>query len=177
MKKLLPLGFMLVTSLAYAQQTVGPNSRFRVDQSNLDTIDRLELQIDGGAWNSIGLNIVTDPLTPSGSSTYETPIPTLPAGLHTASVRACNVIGCGQATPNLSFRVITVPGTPVLRLTQTITVAGVIQRGPYNFGSLSVIDVNIPEYGVVLNFGSPTWTIPGIYSASINDKIFLSLSK
>lgn len=176
-KVLLSCAFSLISTVVYAQPTVGPNSRFRVDHPNSDVISRLELQIDGGAWNSIGLTSVVDPLTPANHTTYEAPIPNLSVGLHTASVRACNALGCGPNTPNLSFRVIALPGVPTLRLTQTIAVAGIIQRGPYNLGNISVIDVRIPEYNVTLNFGSPTWNIPGVYSASVNDKVFLSLSK
>lgn len=171
------IAFLISTQSLLAQPTVGPNSRFRVDHPNSDVISRLELQIDNGTWNSIGLTSVNDPLTPPNHTTYEAPIPILSVGLHTASVRACNALGCGPNTPALSFRVIALPGMPTLRLNQAIAVAGLIQRGPYALGNISVIDVRIPEYNVTLNFGSPTWYVPGVYSTNVGDKVFLSLSK
>lgn len=176
------IGILLCANLASAQSTVGPNSNFRWDISTFEVtesqISRFELRLDNGTWIDVGLVRVTnDPTTPPNNSTYEYPLATITTGLHTAQVRACNPVGCGPESNTVSFRMLALPGAPVLRLTQTIAVAGIIERNPYQLGNLSVIDVRIPEYGVTLNFGSPTWNIPGIYSAAVNDKVFLSLSK
>lgn len=182
-KGLCALSFLFFASTVNAQVVVGPNTQYRFDFPTVDVVNfaitRFELKVDSGAYTTLGLpNPVTnDPNTPINSTTYGATLGTLTVGLHTAVVRACNAIGCGADSNSVSFRFLTVPSAPTLRLTQTIAVAGLINRAPYQLGNISVIDVLIPEYNVILNFGSPTWTIPGIYSAGLNDKVFLSLSK
>lgn len=176
-------GFLLLfASNSYAQVAANANSQFRWDHPSANITDamitRFELQIDTGNWTSLGMTLpITDPLTPPDHVTFSRVIGVLTPGVHTARIRACNDFECGPVTNTLSFRMVVGPAAPILRLTQSISVAGIIERNPYQLGNISVIDVRIPEYNVILNFGSPTWNIPGVYTASVGDKVFLSLNK
>ena len=183
MKKIFVFAFFLLSVNANAQTLIGPNTKLRVDHNTANITDaginRFELKIDALPFSSVGLPApVVDTSTPPGDSTYEFSIPTtLTVGLHTFQIRVCNALECGPVSNTITIRKAASPGTPVLRITQGIAIAGVIQRGPYQLGNIAVIDVRIPDYNVVLNFGSPTWNIPGVYSAAVNDKVFFTLSK
>jgi hypothetical protein len=182
-KSLCALGFLLFSTSAFAQTPIaGPNSRYQFDFNTLNFnetgVTRFELRVDNGNWTSIGIaTVILDPNTPPGETRYEHPVGVLSIGSHTTEIRACNILVCGNPSNAVTFNYTRTPGSPTLRLTQTIVVAGIIERAPYPIANVSVIDVRIPEYNVTLNFGSPTWNIPGIYSAAIGDKVFLSLSK
>jgi hypothetical protein len=61
-------------------------------------VNRFELQIDDGAWTDVGRMASADQSGGSeGLTVYETPVPALKLGAHTASVRACNPVECSDA--------------------------------------------------------------------------------
>jgi hypothetical protein len=182
MKKLgLTLSFVLVASSVIAQPVVGRGSLFRFDHNTvelaIDAVTAAEFQYDNGAWERIPLPTgFIDAETPNLMTSFRSPVKTtLSLGAHTTRVRLCNIIGCGDASNTVSYTYGNVPGVPTLRL-NGVAGGGVVQNR-WNFGGLDIIDVKLDNSNIVLNFGSPTWTIPGVFSVQKNDRVELAISR
>ncbi len=91
---------------------VGPNDAIGFNYTDADfanaQVERFENQYDGGQWLSIGIPTVYQNL--NGITTYRV-IPTTATGTHTLSFRACNAVGCGNASSPFAFAVLGAPST------------------------------------------------------------------
>lgn len=76
-------------------------------------VTRVEMQVDGGAWSSVGMPPKrNDPQTTlPGASTYAIALPIL-EGQHRIAVRACNPSLCSDPTTPLIVTLPTKPSTP-----------------------------------------------------------------
>jgi hypothetical protein len=115
MRKTILVGvFVLVlTALASAQVAVS-GDKFGWDYAAADitqySVVRFEIQVDGGAWASVGLPTpFTNPQTAAGKQTYAVPFPAMQPGQHTISVRACNVDLCSAGIAPFAFKLAIVP--------------------------------------------------------------------
>lgn len=180
-KALLVSSLVLVSTSAYAQSpVVGRGSNFRFEHSTtelaIDEVNAAEFQYDNGAWERIPLPTgFTDSETPNLNTSFRSPIKPLSLGAHSARVRLCNVIGCGEASNSVAFTYNNVPGRPTLRL-NGVAGGGIVQNR-YNFMHLDILDVRLDNSNIVLNFGSPTWTIPGIFDVKKNDRVEIAISR
>ena len=104
---------VIATLLLLTQLSVQQPSAFEFDYLDADlttgSVTRFEMQIDDGAWGSIGIPTDTAPI--SGGRTYRVPVPALVPGDHTVRIRACNVDVCSTAAV-LTFRLIVMPVAP-----------------------------------------------------------------
>jgi hypothetical protein len=107
---------LLSSGLSAQTPPASPGQRFGFDYrtSDLTTfqVARFELQIDGGAWVSVGMPpSAPQPDTPADFTTLGVPIPALTPGQHTASLRACNSV-CGEGSVPFTFLMVVEPPAP-----------------------------------------------------------------
>jgi hypothetical protein len=105
------MGVALVLGLAapaLGQVPVTPAHRLAWDQAAhvAEQITRFELKIDGSLWGSVGVPTPTD-------MTFTVPLTKVPNGPHTLSVRACNVLGCGDPGPSVTVTMSGQASTPI----------------------------------------------------------------
>jgi hypothetical protein len=91
----------LILALAIAQPAPAAKTfvwTYATADIDAGEVNRFELQIDDGAWTDVGRMASADQSGGSeGLTVYETPVPALKLGAHTASVRACNPVECSDA--------------------------------------------------------------------------------
>lgn len=110
-------GRILITSLVFllcmtpivvAQSTpiIGPTDALAFDYPNTDfetyVVERFEVSYDSGAFSLLAAPKYQDT---GGVSSYKF-IPAPTSGTHTASIRACNAIGCGPGSSPFAFAVL-----------------------------------------------------------------------
>lgn len=104
--------FVLVAVPVLAQVPVAvAGDRIAWDYKDADlsnyAVNRFEIQIDSGAWTSVG--IPTQTTATADGKTYLVPFPALQPGNHTVSVRACNADLCSAGLGPLGFKLAVVP--------------------------------------------------------------------
>lgn len=109
MKRLLILlvSMLLMSAPALGQSAATQNNApafdYLISDFTAASVTRFEIQFDGGAFTSIGVPATTDDTkTLAGGHTYAGPkfgTMGLSVGSHTFNARACNVGGCGGASP------------------------------------------------------------------------------
>jgi hypothetical protein len=72
-----------------------------------DTVSRFEMQIDTGAWTSVGIPTLTLPM--AGGKTYQVLIPAVTPGTHAVGFRACDLSACSGGSIPFGFKVVVTP--------------------------------------------------------------------
>ena len=119
-RTLLTAVIVLASSTLTAAQTATADFIWDPGPPPNDPATYFELSVDGGAWVDVGL--VPSPTEPGS---FHTPVPfPLPAGVHTAMVRACNEVGCSLPSDPVTFPG-TVPSGPLnLRIVVSVEIGG-----------------------------------------------------
>jgi hypothetical protein len=107
MKRLIVAVLTVVMGAVAFAQPATPSSSFAwsYPTTGIGLVDHFELQVDGGAWASVG-KVTSGHTVPAGDTGYRAPIPALAEGAHTARVRACLAVACGPETDPLAFTMV-----------------------------------------------------------------------